>query len=116
MDYTPININMDPERIQGDYAMTGPGPYDLWAIEYGYTFDKKLDGILARCVEPELAYLTDEDTSGPDPFARRYDFTKNPLDYAESQMELARWHRERILDRFVQDLSLIHISEPTRPY
>ncbi|MGA1202628.1 MAG: zinc-dependent metalloprotease [Planctomycetota bacterium] len=103
MDYTPININMDPERIQGDYAMTGPGPYDLWAIEYGYTFDKKLDGILARCVEPELAYLTDEDTSGPDPFARRYDFTKNPLDYAESQMELARWHRERILDRFVQD-------------
>ena len=103
MDYTPININMHDDRIQGDFAMVAVGPYDEWAIEYGYTFDKNLKPILARCTEPEHAYLTDEDTSGPDPFARRYDFTKNPLDYAKSQIELSKWHRERILDRFVED-------------
>ena len=103
MDYNPININMDPEGIQGDYAMVDIGPYDMWAIEYGYTFDKKLDKILARSSEPQNAYLTDEDTGGPDPLARRYDFTKNPLDYAKSQIKLVGWHRERILDRFVKD-------------
>ena len=44
------------------------GPYDFWAIEYGYTFeDKKLPEILKRCTEPELQYATDEDTGGPDP-------------------------------------------------
>ncbi len=103
MDYNPININMDPKAIQGDYAMIGVGPYDEWAIQYGYTFEEDLKPILADCVKPEHAYLTDEDTFGPDPFARRYDFTKNPLEYARSQIELSTWHRARILDRFVQD-------------
>ena len=31
------------------------------------------------------------------------DFSKNPLDYANGQMKLARWHRERILKDFVKD-------------
>lgn len=103
MDYNPININMDEDAVQGDFAMVAVGPYDEWAIEYGYTFDKKLDPILAKCTHPEHAYLSDEDTSGPDPLARRYDFTKNPLDYAKNQIELANWHRSKILDRYVDD-------------
>jgi hypothetical protein len=74
----------------------------MWAIEYGYT-SGDLKKVLARVGEPELAYATDEDTSGPDPFARRYDFTKNPLDYAVNQMQLAKFHRERLLDKFVKD-------------
>ena len=42
MDYNPVNFNFDPDNdVQGDYAMIGVGPYDMWAIEYGYTFDKK---------------------------------------------------------------------------
>lgn len=103
MDYLPPNISMDKER-QGDYTMIGVGPYDLWAIEYGYTFDEKsLPRILSRVAEPELAYATDEDTWGPDPLARRYDLTANPLDYARSQMELARYHRQRLLDKFVKE-------------
>jgi hypothetical protein len=79
------------------------GPYDMWAIEYGYTFEKDLKPILARVAEPELVYGTDEDTWGPDPRARRYDFSANPLDYAKSQIKLAKYHRERILDKFVED-------------
>ncbi len=103
MDYNPININMDTGAIQGDYAMVDIGPYDFWAIEYGYTMAKDLKPILAQCTKPEHAYLTDEDTGGPDPLARRYDFSRNPLDFGKNQMELARWHRERLLDRYVSE-------------
>lgn len=104
MDYLPINMNLKDGEIQGDFAMIDIGPYDYWAIEYGYTFDEKaLPKILSRCTEPELQYGTDQDTIGPDPLARRYDFSANPLDYANNQMKLARYHRERLLTKFVKD-------------
>ncbi|HIN09107.1 MAG TPA: hypothetical protein EYM64_00855, partial [Phycisphaerales bacterium] len=82
MDYNPVNFNMDTGEVQGDFAMIGIGSYDLWAIEYGYTFDK-LEDVLKRSSDPTNAYLTDEDTSGPDPLAKRYDFSKDPLTYAK---------------------------------
>jgi hypothetical protein len=103
MDYIPVNYNLESGEVQGDFAMIGLGPYDYWAIEYGYTFENDLSGILKRCTEPALAYATDEDTSGPDPLARRYDFGKDPLDYAKDQIRLAVYHRARILDKFVKD-------------
>ena len=40
---------------------------------------------------------------GPDPLARRYDFSKNPLDYAQNQIRLIKKNREKILDKFVKD-------------
>ena len=104
MDYTPINYRLESGEVQGDYGMIDIGPYDYWAIEYGYTADdKKLTEILKRCSEPELQYATDEDTNGPDPLARRYDFSKDPLDYANEQRKLIKLYRERILDKFVKD-------------
>ena len=104
MDYIPINYRYESGETQGDYAMIDIGPYDFWAIEYGYTFDeKKLPEILKRCNEPQHQYATDEDTSGPDPLARRYDFSKDPLDYANEQMKLVKVYRNRILDKFVKD-------------
>lgn len=103
MDYTPVNINVKGGKIQGDYAMKGIGPYDMWAIEYGYTFAKDLKPILARVAEPELQYGTDEDANGPDPYVRRYDFSKHPLDYAKDQIRLANYHRGRLLKSFVKD-------------
>ncbi len=103
MDYIPVNMRMKGGEIQGDYAMIGVGPYDMWAIEYGYTFAKDLKPILKRAGEPELQYATDEDTYGPDPLARRYDFAKNPLDYAKDQMALVWENRSKIIDKFVKD-------------
>jgi len=102
MDYIGTNIRLDSGAIQGDYSMTGVGAYDTWAIEYGYTFGD-LKPILARVAEPELVYATDEDTGGPDPLARRYDFTRNPLEYAEEQTRLAAHHRARLLSEFIKD-------------
>ena len=103
MDYLPINMNMDDGEVQGDYAMIDIGPYDMWAIEYGYTLEKDLKPILDRVAESGLQYATDEDTWGPDPLARRYDFGADPLDYAKSQMRLAKYHRERLVEKFVKD-------------
>lgn len=104
MDYSPINFRFEAGEVQGDYSMIDIGPYDYWAIQYGYTLDdKELPELLKRCTEPELQYGTDEDTSGPDPLARRYDFSKDPLDFANEQMQLVELYRSRILDKFVDD-------------
>ena len=103
MDYIPVNMRVKAGETQGDYGMISVGPYDMWAIEYGYTFAEDLKPILKRAGEPELQYATDEDTMGPDPLARRYDFAKNPLDYAEDQMLLVKANREKLIDKFVKD-------------
>ena len=103
MDYNPLNVNMGEGDVQGHYGMMSIGPYDYWAIEYGYSFERDLSPILKRVSEPELAYATDEDTWGPDPLARRFDLGANPLDYAESQMRLVNELRSSLVDRIVKD-------------
>lgn len=102
MDYCPTNFYIKDGKPQGDFHSEGLGAYDFWAIEFGYTGGDTKD-ILKRVAEPELVYATDEDTSGPDPLARRYDMAANSIDYANAQMELANYHRGRLLDKFVQD-------------
>ena len=102
MDYLPINLPVGVGDIRGDYTMIGIGPYDYWAIEYGYTPDEsKLPDILKRVAEPQLQFATDEDTYGPDPLAQRYDYSTNPIDYANNQIRLVAKFRERLLDKFV---------------
>jgi hypothetical protein len=102
MDYLPINVVLDENgELKGDIDMIGIGPYDLWAIEYGYTFEDPAK-VLERVSEPELAFGTDEDTSGPDPLARRYDFAADPLAFARSRMDLVAKSRAQILDKFVK--------------
>lgn len=102
MDYLPPNFNLESGEVQGDYSMISIGPYDKWAIEYGYTFDDPKK-VASRCAEPELAYLTDDDTGGPDPLARRYDFSADPLDYAQNQIRIINQQRTHVLDKFVKE-------------
>lgn len=106
MDYLPINMYKGIGKKQGDYTMIGIGPYDHWAIEYGYSIlksEKDLKKILDRVSDPKLQFATDEDTIGPDPFARRYDFSSNPIQYARNQMNIVKHHRGRLIDKFVKD-------------
>jgi hypothetical protein len=103
MDYNGVNIRM-PEfgQEQGDYSVINIGPYDEWAIEYGYGFgDPKK--VAARAADPKLQYATDEDTWGPDPLARRYDIASDPLDWCRNQMALVKTLRESLLEHFVKD-------------
>jgi hypothetical protein len=100
MDYIPVNVNMEDGELQGDYFMNGVGPYDMWAIEYGYSSTTRQDHQACRRGRAHLRH--DEDTGGPDPLARRYDFTADPRDYAASRMKLSKYLRERLLEKFVQ--------------
>ena len=63
MDYEAINITNDRTE-QGHYFTTTLGPYDLWAIEFGYknvSKQSELDAILKRSTEPELIFGNDAD-------------------------------------------------------
>jgi hypothetical protein len=94
MDYAPAHI-VPKGDVQGDFFSTTIGPYDVWAIEYGYKVfsgneSEELKKIAARCAEPQLAYATDEDTRGidSDPLSNRYDMGKEPLEYTKYRAKL----------------------------
>jgi hypothetical protein len=98
MDYNPVNL-MPEGMTQGDFYSTTIGPYDMWAIEYGY---KPLSGgspeadlpelkkIAARSGKPGLAFASDEDARGidPDPHSVRYDLGNDVVAYAKAQAKL----------------------------
>jgi len=100
MDYTPINVA--PIGVtQGDYYQTKPGPYDDWAIEYGYSValddtnaeQQRLDTILKRSSEAELAFGNDaDDMRSPgrhiDPRVMIGDMSSNPVAYGVDRMNL----------------------------
>jgi len=99
MDYTPANIAAPGER-QAAYFPTKLGPYDYWAIDYGYaTFPNvrtsadeaiPLSRIASRSTQPGLAYGTDEDAlaSSVDPHIQRFDLSNDPLSYVDEQFRV----------------------------
>ncbi len=106
MDYTPANI---VAKDQGAYYTETIGPYDYWAIEYGYKpvqKDEELVAIAARSGEPGLDYATDEDArsfDAPDPLANLFDLGANPLEFVDRQMELSAELMPKVVDRAVKD-------------
>ncbi|SFI39889.1 zinc-dependent metalloprotease [Planctomicrobium piriforme] len=109
MDYVAPNISPDKEK-QGLYFPQTIGPYDYWAIEYGYkpvqgNEADELKKIAARSTEPALAYTTDEDTRGTDsdPYSARFDLGQDPLDYARRQMEITTKAMPTITQRSVKE-------------
>lgn len=94
MDYDAL-ILFPGDRIELVKHITTPviGPYDYWAIEYGYGPGSDADAakIASRTNEPGLAYATDEDVRGmssPDPFANRWDMSSDLVAWAENQAKL----------------------------
>ncbi|BAZ48992.1 hypothetical protein NIES4103_16030 [Nostoc sp. NIES-4103] len=108
MDYLPVNIA--PQGVQqGDYFPQVIGPYDEWAIEYGYkkspqvllegmipeTEKTFLEQIALASPQPELSYATDEDIWDINPLANVWDMSSDVLLYSQWQMDNARvmWQR-----------------------
>jgi hypothetical protein len=99
MDYPSINIALDKTK-QGDYYTTKSGPYDGWAIEYGYrqfenSYDEEngLAKILSRSNDPQLIFGNDGDDmrspgKGIDPRVNVNDFTNDMMTYAEDRYKL----------------------------
>lgn len=107
MDYNPTNIAPKGAK-QGLYFPQTIGPYDYWAIEYGY---KQISGdetaelkkIASRGAEPGLDYATDEDTFGIDPLVNRFDFGKDPLEFARRQTKNSAELWSKVVERAVAD-------------
>jgi hypothetical protein len=117
MDYNPY-IYDESEAGQGYFATPTLGPYDYWAIEYGYRVfaaskeegapkDEKemLKRIASRCAEPGLDFATDEDTSFfyPDPLVNRWDNGKDPLEFAQYMTSTAERLWAGGMQNFLED-------------
>jgi hypothetical protein len=112
MDYNPTNIAPKGTK-QGEYYSTTLGPYDYWAIEYGYKpFSggptgelSELKKIASRSGDPSLAYATDEDTRGtdPDPDTNRFDLGSDPVEYAAARLKTMKDLLPGLVDRSTKE-------------
>lgn len=114
MDYLPINI-APPGEKQGEYFSSTIGPYDYWAIEYGYVpmavpvgstsifmegEESRLKKIASRSTEPGHEYSTDEDVYSPfhvDPTSMPFDLSSDSLGFVEG--------RFRLYQKLIKDIS-----------
>lgn len=110
MDYAPVNI-APPGLSQGDYYQWVVGPYDEWAIEYGYSpavadpeaEQARLDAILSRSHEHGLAFGNDaDDMRAPgrhiDPQVMIGDMSSNPVAYARGRFDIVNNTFSNLLD------------------
>lgn len=112
MDYSSVNINPDREN-QGRYFDIKPGPYDIWAIEFGYSPAQedpeaeaaRLEEILARSTDPALAFGNDADDMrapgrGIDPRVMIGDMSSDPLEYGRQRIEMVRGLMDGIVEKY----------------
>lgn len=100
MDYAPSNLPLDP-AVAVQYFETKPGPYDDWAIAFGYTSLPdagaeaiKVKEILARSTEPDLLFGNDADDMrspghGIDPRTMIFDHSSDPVAFALRTITIA---------------------------
>lgn len=102
MDYEMVNIGKH-NNWTGQYYSTTPGPYDIWAIQYGYESSLKnpvdelarVSKLLSQSTKEELRYGNDADDmrspgKGVDPRIMIFDMSTDPVGYAEERMDLIR--------------------------
>ncbi|MDX1641339.1 MAG: zinc-dependent metalloprotease, partial [Balneolaceae bacterium] len=109
MDYSAVNINPN-RKSQGRYYDIKPGPYDIWAIEFGYSpalddpvaEEARLQEILARSTDPNLAFGNDADDmrapgSGIDPRVMIRDMSSDPVAYGVERIQLVNSLTDKLL-------------------
>lgn len=95
MDYATINVTRDRTK-QGHYYSTVVGPYDVWAIQFGYTpdaTDAQMDALLNQSTKPELMFGNDADDMrssgrGIDPRINTGDLSNDQITYSIDRIEL----------------------------
>ena len=104
MEYSPVNLALDP-REQGHYFSVVPGPYDHWAIRFGYSEGEDLDEILSESTKPEHAFSNDADDMrstgrGIDPRAMINDLTNEPIEHAADRMTLVKMTFPKLAEQY----------------
>lgn len=112
MDYSSVNVNSDREN-QGRYYDIKPGPYDIWAIEFGYSpalddetaEQERLNRILSRSTDPALAFGNDADDmrssfGGIDPRVMIGDMSSDPVAYGVDRIGLVSELLDGVIEKF----------------
>jgi hypothetical protein len=114
MEYAPTNL-WPKGTPQGDYFQTVLGPYDYYAIKWGYArvpgAKKPQDELstLRRWASawsaPSLRFLSDEDVNwstgeGVDPRNQQWDLTNDNIGWCETQMTMTHDLVRRVDSRF----------------
>jgi hypothetical protein len=101
MDYPAVNFS-NRTSFKPLYYTTKPGPYDLWAIEFGYFQENniekeniRLQKILSRSTETALAFGNDaDDMRSPgkaiDPRVMIGDLSSDAIGFARERVELIK--------------------------
>jgi Met-zincin/Domain of unknown function (DUF5117) len=106
MDYPSINYNLDRDN-QGQYWTTRPGPYDIWAIQYGYQSmnSNEMEALLSKSTQPELAFGNDaDDMRAPgkaiDPRVNVGDMSNDAIQYSINRIKLANTIGKEVLAKY----------------
>ncbi|MEF8797191.1 MAG: zinc-dependent metalloprotease [Salinivenus sp.] len=129
MDYAPVNVALDEEE-QGHYWNPNVGPYDEWAIQYGYmpiaeqseggplkrngpladtaaAAEAGLDKIAATSSDPMHRYGTDEDNwlggYAVDPLTNAWELGSDPKAFAETRADLVQKVMPKLEDRLIAE-------------
>lgn len=95
MDYPAIHFTGNPATHSKFYD-DAPGPYDMWAIAYGYSPNEdELAALLERSTDPSLRFGNDADDmrrpgGGMNPDVNIYDLSSDPVAYAAARCDLVR--------------------------
>jgi hypothetical protein len=115
MDYPTVPFAM-PGEPRGQFWTTRPGPYDHWALTFGYSpavadpaaEHARLATILARSTEPALAFGNDADLMRApgvalDPRVMFDDMTSDPIGFARLQMDVVNATAPSFAERLTRD-------------
>ncbi|WND02448.1 zinc-dependent metalloprotease [Temperatibacter marinus] len=111
MDYPAINF-APKGKDQAHYYTVKPGPYDHWAIQFGYSPDMedpaKRKALLSRSTEPKLAFGNDaDDMRAPgkaiDPRVNIYDMTDDAVAFASERLASDKAAMETLKDKVLGD-------------
>lgn len=107
MEYPAINL-APLGYAQGDYYDVVPGPYDKWAIKFGYTPNLTAEErreILSESNKPEHMFANDSEDMrsagyGIDPRAMINDLTNDPITYSIQRIELVNHAQKELPNKF----------------
>ena len=110
MDYAGINITNDRSK-QGQYYDMAVGPYDVWAIQFGYTpFKNETEklALLNKSTQPELIFGNDaDDMRSPgkaiDPRVMIGDLSNDPITYSINRFELVNTMMKKVKNQFTTE-------------
>lgn len=110
MDYPSINVTRDRAK-QGQYNSVDVGPYDVWAIQFGYTpFKSKQEreALLSLSTRPELIFGNDaDDMRAPgkaiDPRVMIGDMSNDQIRYSIDRIELVNSMMKDVKKKFTKN-------------